>query len=31
MNDPELTQRLYDAGAQFSSEIVEQGRRCSIS
>ena len=22
MNDPELTQRLYDAGAQFSSEIV---------
>ena len=25
MNDPELTQRLYDAGAQFSSEIVEQG------
>ena len=24
MNDPELTQRLYDAGAQFSSEIVEQ-------
>ena len=23
MNDPELTQRLYDAGAQFSSEIVE--------
>ena len=25
MNDPGLTQRLYDAGAQFSSEIVEQG------
>ena len=25
MNDPDLTQRLYDAGAQFSSEIVEQG------
>ena len=25
MNDPELTQRLYDAGAQFSREIVEQG------
>ena len=25
MNDPSLTQRLYDAGAQFSSEIVEQG------
>ena len=25
MNDPNLTQRLYDAGAQFSSEIVEQG------
>ena len=25
MDDPELTQRLYDAGAQFSSEIVEQG------
>ena len=25
MNDSELTQRLYDAGAQFSSEIVEQG------
>ena len=24
-NHPELTQRLYDAGAQFSSEIVEQG------
>ena len=24
MNDPGLTQRLYDAGAQFSSEIVEQ-------
>ena len=24
MNDPELTQRLYDAGAQFSSEIVDQ-------
>ena len=24
MNDPDLTQRLYDAGAQFSSEIVEQ-------
>ena len=28
MNDPGLTQRLYDAGAQFSSEIVEQGLRC---
>ena len=25
MNDPDLTERLYDAGAQFSSEIVEQG------
>ena len=25
MNDPGLTERLYDAGAQFSSEIVEQG------
>ena len=25
MNDPNLTQRLYDAGAEFSSEIVEQG------
>ena len=25
MDDPGLTQRLYDAGAQFSSEIVEQG------
>ena len=25
MNDPGLTQRLYDAGASFSSEIVEQG------
>ena len=25
MNDPSLTERLYDAGAQFSSEIVEQG------
>ena len=25
MNDPGLTQRLYDAGAQFSIEIVEQG------
>ena len=25
MNDPNLTQRLYDAGATFSSEIVEQG------
>ena len=24
MNDPNLTQRLYDSGAQFSSEIVEQ-------
>ena len=24
MNDPDLTQRLYDAGAQFSSGIVEQ-------
>ena len=24
MNDPGLTQRLYDAGAEFSSEIVEQ-------
>ena len=24
-NDPGLTERLYDAGAQFSSEIVEQG------
>ena len=24
MNDPDLTHRLYDAGAQFSSEIVEQ-------
>ncbi len=24
MNDPSLTQRLYDAGAEFSSEIVEQ-------
>jgi len=25
MTDPSLTERLYDAGAQFSSEIVEQG------
>ena len=25
MNDPGLTERLYDAGAQFSIEIVEQG------
>ena len=25
MNDPGLTERLYDAGAQFSSEIVEHG------
>ena len=25
MNDPSLTERLYDADAQFSSEIVEQG------
>ena len=25
MNDPNLTERLYDAGASFSSEIVEQG------
>ena len=25
MNDPNLTDRLYDAGAEFSSEIVEQG------
>ena len=25
MNDPGLTERLYDSGAQFSSEIVEQG------
>ena len=24
MNDPSLTERLYDAGAAFSSEIVEQ-------
>ena len=24
MDDPERTQRLYDAGAQFSSEIVEE-------
>lgn len=24
VNDPELTQRLYDAGAKFSSLIVEQ-------
>ena len=24
MNDPSLTQRLYDSGAEFSSEIVEQ-------
>ena len=24
MNDPGLTQRLYDSGAEFSSEIVEQ-------
>ena len=24
MNDPDLTQRLYDAGAEFSSEIIEQ-------
>ena len=24
MNDPDLTQRLYDSGAKFSSEIVEQ-------
>ena len=24
MNDPSLTERLYDAGAEFSSEIVEQ-------
>ena len=25
MNDPNLTERLYAAGATFSSEIVEQG------
>ncbi len=25
MNDPNLTERLYDAGATFSSQIVEQG------
>ena len=25
MDDPGLTERLYDAGAAFSSEIVEQG------
>ena len=25
MNDPNLTERLYEAGANFSSEIVEQG------
>lgn len=24
MNDPDLTQRLYDSGAKFSSDIVEQ-------
>ena len=24
MNDPELTQRLFDAGAEFSSEIIEE-------
>ena len=24
MNDPTLTQRLYDSGAKFSSEIIEQ-------
>ena len=24
MNDPELTQRLYDAGAEFTRDIVEQ-------
>ena len=24
MNDPDLTQRLYDSGAEFSGEIVEQ-------
>ena len=24
MNDPDLTQRLYDSGAKFSGEIVEQ-------
>ena len=24
MNDPDLTQRLYDAGAQFTRDIVEQ-------
>ena len=24
MNDPDLTQRVYDSGAKFSSEIVEQ-------
>lgn len=24
MNDPDLTQRLYDSGAKFSSEIVEE-------
>ena len=24
MDDPQLTQRLYDSGAQFSSDIVEQ-------
>lgn len=24
MDDPQLTQRLYDSGAKFSSDIVEQ-------
>ena len=24
MNDPDLTQRLYDSGAKFTSEIIEQ-------
>ena len=31
MNDPELTQRLYDAGAQFPARSWSRGRRCSIS
>ncbi|MGI5977070.1 MAG: ATP-dependent zinc metalloprotease FtsH [Candidatus Limivicinus sp.] len=25
MDDPELTQRLYDSGANFTSEIIEEG------
>jgi len=28
MNDTGLTERLYDAGATFSSEIVDSPRRC---